>query len=390
MKRIVIPLGILTGCVLFAAWLLRSPVEVSATSPEVIPISVRVAEVELETVQLAVESQGKVQAAQQVNMSAPVAGPVAWISPRLEAGGYLAAGEPLLRIETSDFESDLARSQASLEQARAEASFADNELSRLRELADRRLASDSQLQETTRQAQVNAARVRDAEAAYEQARLDLSRTELQAPFNAVVQSRDVELGQYVNRAQAVAVLFGADVVEVRVPLAIRQLGYLDIPLGFRGELPAELQPEVVLTGLYGGQEYNWSGRLLRTEAAINPDSNTVQSIIRVSQPSEGDESIPLPIGLYVEARINGKQIEEMIALPRTVIRNNNQVLIVDAENKMYYREVEIYRLEEDRVLISDGLLPGERICISPIQAVVDGMSVQPISSVLGANSQAAR
>ena len=51
---------------------------------------------------------------------------------------------------------------------------------------------------------------------------------------------------------------------------------------------------------------------------------------------------------------------------------------VDAENKMYFRDVEIFRLEEDRVLISGGLLAGEYICTSPIQAVVNGMSVQPV------------
>ena len=92
----------------------------------------------------------------------------------------------------------------------------------------------------------------------------------------------------------------------------------------------------------------------------------------------GTQNLPLPIGLFVEAEITGKQIDGIISLPRSVIRNNNQVLVVDAENKMYFRDVQIYRLEEDRVLISSGLLPGELICTSPIQAVVDGMSVQPV------------
>ena len=92
--------------------------------------------------------------------------------------------------------------------------------------------------------------------------------------------------------------------------------------------------------------------------------------------------IPIPIGLYVKAAINGRTIDDIISLPRSVIRNNNQVLVVDAENKMYFRDVEIFRLEEKQVLISGGLLPGERICISPIQAVVDGMVVQPLIEVI--------
>lgn len=390
MKRVLIPIGILAGCILFAVILVRNPTVVDEAAPEVIPVSVRVAEVQAETIQLQVESQGKVQASQVASVSAPVAGPVEWISPSMEAGGFVVEGESLLRLESSDFETAKARSQAALQQAQAEASHASNEFARLGELAEQRLASDSQLQDAKRASEVSAARLADAEASFRQADLDLQRTDIKAPFDAVIQSRDVELGQYVNRAQSIAVLLGADEVEVRIPLAIRQLGYLDIPLGMRGELTGRMSPDVKLTGMYGGEEYEWAGKLVRTEASIDANSNTVQTIIRVEQPSNDEvvdawgkqAQIPLPIGLYVQAEIVGKRVEDLIALPRTVIRNNNQVLVVDSENKMYYRDVEIYRLEEDRVLISGGLLPGEFICTSPIQAVVNGMSVQPVRELI--------
>ncbi len=390
MKRVLIPVGILLGSIVLAVVLVRTPTQVEEVAPEIVPVAVRITEVELDSVQLTVESQGKVQAAQTVNLSAPLTGPVSWISPDMEAGGYVEAGAVLLRIEDADFNTALQRSRAALQQAEAEASHAETELERIRELATQRLASDSQLQDTQRQARVTAARLVDAQAAFDQAQLDLARTELKAPFNAVIQSRDVELGQYVNRAQNVAVLYGADEVEVRVPLAIKQLAFLDIPLGSRGELPQDLAPDVTLTGVYGGEQLRWHGKLVRMEASIDPNSNTVQSIIRVSQPgAEADtwsahdySPVPLPIGLFVQAEISGKYVEDVIALPRSVIRNNNQVLVVDAENKMFFRDVEIFRLEEDRVLISGGLLPGETICISPIQAVIDGMSVQPLREVI--------
>lgn len=388
MKRVLIPIGIMLGCILFAAVLLRTPTVVEEAAPEIIPVSVRVAAVRAETVQLNVESQGKVQASRVVNLSAPVAGPIEWISPAMEAGGFVAQGETLLLLDGSDYETAKARSLAAMQQAQAEAAFSSNELNRLDELADKRLASDAQLQDAKRSADVNAARLADAEASFRQSELDLDRVNIRAPFDAVIQSRDVELGQFVSRAQSVAVLLGADEVEVRVPLAIRQLGFLDVPLGMRGELTDDLAPDVTLTGFYGSDEYSWSGKLVRTEAVIDANSNTVQTIIRVKQPdtslapSKMNAEIPLPIGLYVKANIEGRLVDDLIALPRSVIRNNNQVLVVDAENKMYYRDVEIYRLEEERVLISGGILPGEFICISPIQAVVNGMSVQPVIEVI--------
>ncbi len=397
MKRILVPIGILLGCIMVAVFLIRTPTQLEEASPEIIPVTVRVAEVQVESVDLIVESQGKAQASRTASLSAPVAGPVEWISPALEAGGYVEANQVVIQLESSDFETAMARSRAAMEQAAAESNHASAELARIEEVASRGLASDSQLQDARRQADVTRARLADAEASFRQAELDFDRTQIRAPFNAVVASRDVELGQYVNRAQAVAVLFGSEEVEVRVPLAIRQLGYLDIPLGVRGELNEDTAPVATLTGFYGGEEHQWQGQMVRTEAAIDANSNTVQSIIRVQQPNPMADShawasskIPLPIGLFVRAEIQGKQVDDLIALPRSVIRNNNQVLVVDAENKMYFRDVEIFRLEEERVLISGGLLPGELICISPIQAVVNGMSVQPVREMNSAAAQAAR
>ncbi|MXY90341.1 MAG: efflux RND transporter periplasmic adaptor subunit [Gammaproteobacteria bacterium] len=388
MLRVLLPVGILAGCVLIAAWLVLNPTELDEASPEIVPVAVRVMEVRSEPTKLFVESQGKVQAARTVNLSTPVAGTVAWISPKLEAGGYVAVDEPLLRLDSSDYEIALARSEAALEQAIAEELHARSEYERLRELGERRLASESQIQNAERLANVTAARINEIETQLRQARIDLERTEVRAPFDAIVQSRQVELGQYANRAQNIAVMYGAEEVEVRLPLAIRQLGYLDVPLDFRGELDRRVAPVVRLEGLYGGQRHIWFGRMVRTEATIDPDSNTVQSIVRVTQPQEVDNeqgeknAIPLPIGLFVEASISGREIDDIIALPRSVIRNNNQVLVVDAENKMYYREVEIFRFEEERVLISGGLAPGEIVCISPIQAVVNGMAVQPVREII--------
>ena len=390
MKRILLPVLILGCSILFAGILIMTPTEVEESAPEVQSVEVRVIEVKMESVQLTVESQGKVQAAQLASLAASVAGPVAWISPSMQAGSYVEEGQPLLRLDDSDFKIALSRSNATLQQAQVEAGHASNELNRIEDLAEQKLVSDSQLQEAKRSAAVTAARMIDAQASFSQAELDLRRIEIKAPFNAIIETREVELGQYVNRAQSIAVLFGADEVEVRVPLAIRQLGYLDVPLGTRGELVGDSAPEVSLMGVYGAEEQEWRGKGVRTEATIDPNSNTVQTIIRVQQPvtaadnlwASSNSAIPLPIGLFVQANIRGKQVDNIVALPRSVMRNNNQVLVVDAENKMYYREVEIFRLEEDRVLISGGILPGEFICTSPIQAVVDGMSVQPVVEVI--------
>lgn len=386
MKRALLPIAILALAVLIFGFLVGNPRRLEPVSTEQSLATVRAAVVQPETLTLQVNSQGKVQASRRVNLSASTSGQVSWVSPSLVAGGYFSEDDVILRLDSSDFENALERSRSALAQAEADANHAQNELDRYRSLAERRLVSESQLQEWQRQAEIAAGRLRDATAALAQSELDLRRSEVRAPFATIVESTSIELGQNVNRGQSLASLLSADDVEVRVPLALSQLGYLDIPLGYRGELPAERAPAVTLRGMYGGQMHEWAGTLVRTEAGIDPSNNSLQAIVRVEQSAtrapiedEAGLSIPLPIGLYVDVDIQGRTIENVFALPREVIRANNRILVIDDENRLRFRDVEIMRLENDRVLIASGLRAGERICLSPIQAVVDGMLVQVVT-----------
>lgn len=375
MKKILLPVAILIAAVAVFVVLIRTPERLAVVPPEQALASVRVAPVRAQTIQLDVNSQGRVQASRRVSLSAAATGPVSWVSPSLRAGGYFAANEVILRVDSSDYETALERARSSLQQAETDARHAREEFERNSVLAEQRLISESQLRDLQRQADNSAGRVRDAQGAVAQAELDLSRSEIRAPFDTIVESSSIDLGQHVGRGQALAVLLSADEVEVRLPLAVTQLSYLDIPLGARGELADDISPVVSISGRLGDSVQSWEGRLVRMEASIDTASNAVQAIVRVNQTTA---EIPLPIGLYVEAAIQGRKVDDLIALPRDVVRGNNRVLVVDTENRLWYREVDIMRLENDRVLIQGGLADGERICLSPIQAVVDGMRVNVV------------
>lgn len=375
MKKIILPVAILFAAVAVFVVLIRTPERLEVVPPEQALASVRVAPVRAQTIQLDVNSQGRVQASRRVSLSAAATGPVSWISPSLRAGGFFATGEVILRIDSSDYETALERARSSLQQAETDARHAREEFERNSVLAEQRLISESQVRDLQRQADNSAGRVRDAQGSVTQAELDLTRSEIRAPFDTIVESSSIDLGQHVGRGQALAVLLSADEVEVRLPLAVTQLSYLDIPLGARGELPDDISPVVSISGRLGDSMQKWEGRLVRMEASIDTASNAVQAIVRVNQTTA---DIPLPIGLYVEASIQGRKVDNLIALPRDVVRANNRVLVVDTENRMWYREVDIMRLENDRVLIQGGLADGERICLSPIQAVIDGMRVNVV------------
>ncbi|GAB1266548.1 efflux RND transporter periplasmic adaptor subunit [Aurantivibrio infirmus] len=417
MKKVLLPVGILGVATLLCVILVLTKPSIDEKPAEQALPTIRTTTVENQTVTLNVSSRGKVQPAIVSELSAFVGGPVVWISPALVAGGYFNKGEVALRIEPSDFQTALERSNASKLQAEAEAKHATTELRRVSDLADRGLTSDSNLQDAKRLADVANARLLDAEAGFNQAKLNLSRTEIKVPFNSIVSARKIELGQFVSTGQSVAEVYGADVVEVKLPLANRQLGFLDLPEKFSSK--ESEAPKVLLKGNYAGSEHVWHGTLVRTEAGIDASNNTVQAIVQVHKNAalgnsssemnlvsentqqelspleapinteisedlahvlvDDETEISLPFGLFVQAEITGRTIENVISLPRHVIRNNDQVLVVSNDNTLHFREVEILRMDNERVLIQGGLRSGERVCLSPIQAVVDGMKVNPVN-----------
>jgi len=327
--------------------------------------------------QLTVHSQGSVVPRTQSELIPEVSGRVHSISPNLVTGGYFEADEVLLQIDDRDYRSKVDRSKAGVSRARAEDEHARFEWKRLQELAKNKLTSQSQLESALRAQRIAQATLQDAEIALVQAQRDLWRTELRAPFAGLVRNERVDLGQFISRGQSIASLYASDSVEVRLPIADNQLAYLDLPLGHRGEFSETDSPTVVIGTVYGGKQYEWRGRLVRTEAEIDMKSRMVNVIARVDS-NQNDDRPPLPIGLFVNAEIEGRWVEDIISLPRAAMRNGNQVLIVDGDSRLRFRDVEMLRFDRDEVLVKSGLKAGELVNISPIQTVVDGMKVKPI------------
>ncbi len=374
--------GAITVSVLFfaiiLAWgLVATSPEPEQIEPEDLATSIRVLEVNREKVQLEVVSQGSVVPHKETELVPEVNGRVKWVSPNLVAGGFFNQDEVLLRIDDRDYLATVARSEAALKRAEAEEELARFELARMEELVKKKLTSQSSLETVLRNHRIAEAALADATIALEQANRDLNRTEIRAPYAGLVRNERVDLGQYVSRGQSIASVYASDSAEVRLPLADRQLAYLDLPLGYRGELAEADTSAVIISTEYGGRIYDWVGKLVRTEAEIDAKSRMVTAIVRVeSQDNLGKPS--LPIGLFVNARIKGRWVDDVVTLPRAALRNENQVLVVDNDNRIHFRDIDIMRYENDKVLVSGGLQSGEVVNVSPIQTVVEGMRIKPV------------
>jgi len=377
--------GLMTVFVLFVAvimayGLVATAPEPKQVEPEEVATSVRVQTITKQQVRLKVRSQGTVEPRTESELIPEVSGQIEWISPNLVPGGYFEKDEVLLRIDDRDYRSTVERARAALNRAKAEDEHARYELSRLQELVRKRLASQSNLETAVRTQRVAGAALKEAEVSLNQAERDLRRTAIRAPYAGLVRSKKVDQGQFISRGASIAQIYAGDSVEVRVPLADSQLAYLDLPLGVRGELPAAKQSNVLLSTEYGGQHYEWNGKLVRTEAEIDARTRMVNAVVRVdNQQAAGTNSVPLPVGLFVKVEIEGRLVDDVVVLPRAALRNQSQVLVVDDDNRLRYRDIALLRFDRDQVYISGGLAAGERINLSPIQTVIDGMRVKPVA-----------
>ena len=375
-RTLIVPLIIVMGFALGAAALVVTAPELEPNTPEPLAMTVRVRDVLPKPVTLSVHSQGSVTPSTETQLIPEVSGRVVWMSPQLVAGGYFEQGDVLLRIDPEDYSTTSERAAASRARAQAELEHARFEHERLASLAERQLVSRSQLESALRAWRVAEAALTEANATLDQARQDLGRTELRAPFTGLVRSESIDIGQFVSRGSSIARIYASDEVEIRLPVSDRQLAFLDLPFGHRGALSASAQAEVLLTTEYAGRALAWNGRIVRTEAAIDASSRMLYLVASVPA---GAGDVPLSVGLFVNAEIKGRQADNVVVMPRTALRNNNQVLVVDEENRLRLRNVDLLRIYQNDLLISAGLEAGERVCVSTVQTVIDGMPVVPVA-----------
>ena len=374
-RNFIIPVFILGGFLFLAATLMATAPVLEPSSIEKLTTSVRVLNIQPKSVQLKVNSQGSVMPSTESQLIPEVSGRVAWMSPNLVAGGYFNNQDILIRVDDTDYKTKLNRAKAALNRAEAEQQHNEFEYRRMLSLEKRSLVSRSQLENALRAFRVADAALQDAQATFQQAEQDIARTEITAPFAGLVRSENVDIGQFVSRGNPIATIYAGDQVEVRLPIADRQLAYLNIPVNIRGEIPSEFQPEVKLTAQYAGQTLEWKGQIVRSEAEIDVSSRMVQLVARVESSAN---SVPLSVGLFVSAEIEGLAAENVVVLPREALRNDNQVLVVDEEDRLRFRKIEPLRLYQNDLLVRAGLQAGERVCISPIQTAIEGMLVNPI------------
>ncbi len=379
--RWILPVAVFLLAAAGLALMIRLKPAVETVQVPVQPPWIRAWKVSLQDHTYAIRSQGTVEPRTESRLVSEVSGKVIEISPSFDAGGFFEEGDLLLKIDPYDYrqaviraEAAVARAELRLAQQQAEAEVARKEW---RELGKDGPATPLTLHEP---------QVRDAAAALEasradldQARRNLERTEIHAPYAGRVRIKSVDVGQFVSRGAPLATLYAVDHAEIRLPLSNGDLSYVDLPMAHRGDRNGPVGPKVVLTSRFGGRDYRWEGRIVRTEGEIDPRTRMVYAIARVQdpyRPEPGSGRPPLAVGMFVQAEIKGRTVHDVARIPREALRGEGNVWIVDRDSRLRLRPVTVLRTTEDEAILGGGVQDGESICISPLAAATNQMQVR--------------
>lgn len=355
----------------------------SKPTPEVAPKKTRGTLVEVMRAEPAdqrvvVEAMGTVVPARELDVFPEVGGKIIELNPDLVPGGRLLAGDVIARIDPRDYETAVEQAKAQLEDARLYL-----ELEQGRQIVARR--EWSALYPSTQGSEASSdlalrkphlasakAKVESAESALSQATLNLDRTVIEAPFNVTVKVESVEVGELVTQQSRIATLVGSDRYWVRVSLPVSRLAWVRMPDESGGGSLVAVKHEV---GSNAAIERE--GRVIRLLSDLDPQGRMARLLVAVDDPlglnGEHNSTIPLLIDAYVRVEIDAGELENIFVIPRTAIRERERVWIMDSEDRLAVRDVEIVWRRKDDVLVENHIAPGERIVASRLPTPIPGM-----------------
>jgi RND family efflux transporter MFP subunit len=386
------PLLILFVGIVFSSVVVATGPDAPRRRPQRQARLVEVMPLEVADAQVAVEALGTVQPALEVRLQAQVGGQVTYVSPVLIPGGRFAEGDTLLRIDPREYEfavrqreSDVARAEQALKLEESQQGIARREYELMADVIDE---GDAELVLRGPQLETARAAYDAALAALEQARLNLERTAVVAPMNAIVEDRLVDRGGIVAANTVLATLLGTDACWVEALVPADYLVWIDSPRadGSGGSVARVRQDAVWDEGVWR------KGRVLGRSRSLDAQGRMVRVIVEVSDPfslRRANATAPaLLMGSFVDVEMLGQTIADAVVVDRRYVHDGNKVWLMDSDGNLRIRTIEPVYTGEEQVFVTDGLAAGERLVTSYLSAAVEGMPLR-VKGGAGAEGAAA-
>jgi len=351
--KMLLPLLVIGASVRAAVWFMDNKPKAKRFKPPTAKLTVEAIRLKSQDYHINIRSYGIVRPRTESTLIPQVSGEIIFASPKFQEGGFFEKGEVLLEIDPRDYQAAVKIADANLTQIKMTAS------------------KTTILMENTR---------------LEQAKLRLERTKIKAPFAGRILTKSVDVGQYVSPGNQLAKIYAIDYAEIRLPLNNQQLEFVDIPEQYRNETQSQEGPNVTIRAKTGRQQYQWRGKIVRTEGTIDSTSRQLYVIAQVDDPysRRNGETPPLKIGQFVEAEIEGKRLKQTMVIPRGTLYQGSEVMVVE-KGVLQRKPVAVFWSDSDKAVISKGLKTGDVLALTsvgslssgtPVSAIIDGVSAK--------------
>ena len=372
--KIVIPLVILATGAAAGLYLKEGAPKVRTNRPKASLPMVEVMTVQPERVTMNVSAMGAVIPKQEVEIKSQVSGVIDWVSEAFEPGQVVEKGDVILKIDSRDYaiavrrsKGEVAAAKAKLDLEKGNQAVAKEELAFIQKTAPKAVTDTALALRMPQLAQAEVA-LDLAKAALEQAKLNLSRTTIRAPFSGMITERLVNVGSYAGNQSHLVTLVSIDEYWIEAAVPMDRLTHID--LGQSGGVPVQITSS--------GSGGIWEGRTVRLTGTFTPSTRMAKLLVAVANPlglKTQKVTVPLMLGDYVQMEIQGRTLDHVIALPRHALREDQMVWIVD-EGRLTLRPVEIAWKNSGKIFVSSGLTGNEQVILSDLVTPVAGMPLQ--------------
>jgi RND family efflux transporter MFP subunit len=377
--NVVLSLLVIIAGIAGAAYISKSAPKARKRPPTRMTPLVEVISVNPDSHSVTVSAMGTVIPAREIILEAQVAGEIVAIHPEFTVGGFLEKDSEVMRIDPQDYELALTLTRAKVKEAESKLKILEAEAASARD-EWRQLYRDRNQVDTEppplvfKQPQLTAARamLTAEKAEVQKAQLNLSRTRIRAPFNAIVRTKHVDIGSQVSVQEKLAELVGTDEYWIQASIPVDRIDWIMIP-----RRPAEPGSSVRILHRSG---YEIAGTVTKLLGDLGSEGRMARILVEVKDPlnlKKGDKSQPaLLIGEYVRIEIEGRTLQNVFRIPRTALRDNSQIWVVNQDSKLDIRPVETVWRDARTVLLRKGLVAEDQLIVSDLPAPINGMPVQ--------------
>ena len=357
-------------------YLLNNSPKATQQKPTISGLLVDTIQLRASTHDIIIPAIATVEASQKASLSTKVAGKLIFTSPSLTPGQIVKKGELLAQIDPSDYEVAVAQIEAQLRSAKAtELIEKGQQASALKELELSGLnpsgLNRSLILREPQLAQVEAS-IANLEASRKMAQYNLMQTRILAPYTGVITKKSAELGNYISSQSVIAEVVATDAFWM----------YANIPsayLPFLNTLSEEKLSSLHVSLFANNKKLSQKARILKVLPELDTLTKQTRVLLRIEDPLQlGIKASQSPDVLLQETlsiEINAGQSENLIALPLKYLRANNNVWLMNKENKLTIKPVEVMYKNADVALLKEGISEDDKVITTYLSAAVEGTAL---------------